>query len=78
MNEKPLLTIEECAGEWSLSVRTIRYLIARGELAPVIHIGRSVRIPASTMRVFVEERIAAAQSARIEPSALVDTRRRVG
>ncbi len=58
MTEKLLLKVEEAAEALSVSVRTLRYLIANGEVAPVVHIGRSLRIPTATLRAFVETRTA--------------------
>jgi len=68
MTEKLLLTLNEAADALSLSERTIRYLITRGELAPVVHIGRSVRIPMSSLRALVEQRMAAMAGAEVERS----------
>lgn len=58
MTEKLLVDLREAAAALSLSERMVRYLIARGELAPVIRVGRSARIPITTLRSFVEERAA--------------------
>jgi excisionase family DNA binding protein len=58
MTEKLLLTIEDAADVLSLSPRTLRYLIAAGDLAPVLRVGRALRIPAATVRAFVETRTA--------------------
>jgi excisionase family DNA binding protein len=41
-----LLTVQQVAGDWQVSQRTIRRMIADGRLR-VIRIGRAVRIPAN-------------------------------
>lgn len=66
MTEAILATITDAAMALAVSERTVRYLIARGELAPVIHIGRSVRIPVETLRAFVDAR---ASETRVERGA---------
>lgn len=56
MTDKLLVTTKEAADALSVSERTVRYLIANGELAPVVRIGRSVRVPVATLRKYVENR----------------------
>lgn len=56
MTDKLLVNLNEAAAALSVSERMVRYLIASGELAPVVHIGRSVRVPVATLRDFVEKR----------------------
>ena len=46
-----LLTVRQLAENWQVSPRTIRRLIANGEL-PIVRIGRAVRIPASPLKCF--------------------------
>lgn len=80
MTEKLLVTIEEAAEVLSLSVRTVRYMIERGELVPV-RVGRAVRLATSTLRAYVEMRTADAANAsavQMEPSVGRSTRLRAG
>lgn len=42
------VTISEAAERLALSTKTVRRLIARGEL-PALRIGRSIRIPATAL-----------------------------
>jgi excisionase family DNA binding protein len=54
VTEKLLVNLKEAAATLTVSERTVRYLVARGELAPVVRIGRSVRVPVATLRKYVE------------------------
>ena len=58
MTERVLLRTREAAEALAVSEREIRYLVARGELAPVVRIGRALRIPVATVRSFAERRAA--------------------
>ena len=55
--ERLLLRIPEAAERLSVGRSTVYELVQRGEL-PTIHIGRSVRIPAEALRIWVERRAA--------------------
>jgi excisionase family DNA binding protein len=68
MTEKLLLTIKEAAEALSISERTVRYKIASGELAPAVHIGRSVRIPTASLHALVER--LTAEAARAAPAQI--------
>jgi excisionase family DNA binding protein len=47
-------TVRDCASALRCSERTIHRLVKSGTLAPVIRIGRLLRIPAESLRRFVE------------------------
>ncbi|MFI2795168.1 helix-turn-helix transcriptional regulator [Haloferula sp. A504] len=55
MNEMPLLRRPQVAELLNVSIRTVDYLLAAGEL-PCIRIGRSVRVRRSAVEFFVEAR----------------------
>lgn len=64
MNEPLLLRVEDVAKLTSLSRTVIYELIARHKLQPVLKIGRSTRVPRSTV-----ERWLAAEIAQAEPTS---------
>jgi excisionase family DNA binding protein len=63
--EPLLLTAKEAAEVLRCSERQVRYMIADGSLSPVVHLGRSLRIPTATLRALVE-RLSVEGAARIE------------
>jgi excisionase family DNA binding protein len=60
--DKQLLKVEEAAAVLSLGRSKVYELLACGEL-PAVKIGRATRIPADSLRRWVDEQIAAAESA---------------
>ena len=59
-DERLLLRIEEAACRLGISRSTAYQLVATGQL-PVVKIGRATRVPAAALRLFIEERLAAAE-----------------
>lgn len=59
-DERLLLRIEEAARRLGISRSTAYQLVATGQL-PVVKIGRATRVPAAALRLFIEERLAAAE-----------------
>lgn len=52
-NETPLFyTAAEVADRYKMCIRTVRTLIASGQLKPVLRIGRAVRIPVKTVETY--------------------------
>jgi excisionase family DNA binding protein len=51
--DEPLLTINEVAAALRVSKMTIYRLVQAGEL-PAIRIGRSIRVPASALRAYLD------------------------
>lgn len=62
MTETLLLTLEHAAQRLSISPRTVRRLIDRGELAP-IRIGRSLRLSADELRAYVDRQMPSSHNA---------------
>jgi len=54
--KKRLLTIKEAAAELALSEPGLRLWVARRKIA-VVHLGRSLRIPAVELERFIEENL---------------------
>lgn len=56
MTEPLLLTLDHAADALSISARTVRRLIDRGELTP-IRIGRAVRLSTEDLRAYIDRQI---------------------
>ena len=56
MTETLLLTLEHAAQRLSISPRSVRRLIERGELAP-IRIGRCVRLSTEDLRAYIDRQM---------------------
>lgn len=50
-----LVTIPQAARSLSISRAMLYSLVAKGEGPPVVHLGRSVRVPVADLRKWVEE-----------------------
>jgi len=61
MDETQLHDLPAAATRLSLTLSTIRGLVARGELGPVVKIGRRILLEESVLRRFVAERRASNQ-----------------
>ena len=64
--DKGLLTMGEAAGFLSIGRSKLYELVATGQL-PVVRIGRSVRVPTSSLERWIRERTAEAEGVR-EPA----------
>ncbi len=49
-----LVPLREAAEVLGVSKRTLHRLVARGELAPFVHVGASSRVAASELAAFIE------------------------
>jgi excisionase family DNA binding protein len=79
MTEQLLLNTRQAAHALAVSERTVRYLIARGELGPICHIGRAVRIPTSSLEAYVKRLTATTAAApQMEQDGSRSARQRVG
>jgi excisionase family DNA binding protein len=55
MQQRLLLTIPQAARSLNISRAMLYSLIARGKGPPVVHLGRAVRISATSLRKWVDE-----------------------
>lgn len=55
MSQRLLLTIPQAARSLNISRAMLYSLIAKGKGPPVVHLGRSVRVPAISLRKWVDE-----------------------
>lgn len=58
-----LLTVEEAADALAISRTSLYVLLGRGEI-PVVHIGRSVRVPVDALNAYVARLTVAPQTCR--------------
>lgn len=50
------LTMRQLQDRLHLSLRTVQRLISGGSISPVVKVGRALRIPASSVNTFLEDR----------------------
>jgi excisionase family DNA binding protein len=71
VQQRPLLTIAETGTRLNLNERTVRRLIARGDL-PAVRLGNSIRVDPDDLEAWLEERLISREGSAIE--AAVDVR----